>query len=67
MFVDRYTYNPIIGTLHFTMPTRMHASSQAWMINWLCELKETNVVEKESVAFFPEVTLQNFEGRYRGC
>ena len=26
-----------------------HASGQAWMINWLCELKE--IIEKESVAF----------------
>ena len=61
MFVDRYTYNSASGTLGFTMPTRMHGSGQAWVIDWMGELKETKEVEKASVAFFPELTLKIFE------
>ena len=66
MFVDRYTYDPASGSLSFTVPTRMHASGQAWVIDWMGELRETKEFEKESVAFFPEVTIKNFEGRYSG-
>jgi hypothetical protein len=44
----------------------MHASGQAWVIDWMGELRETKEFEKESVAFFPEVTIKNFEGRYSG-
>ena len=44
----------------------MHGSWAAWVINWLGEVKETKELHKDSINFFSEVTLEIFEGRYRG-